>query len=576
MKYFVYCRKSSEAEDRQVASIESQLTTLQRSFGDRPDIEIVQVYEEAFSAKAPGRPQFGEMLTEIERGTADGIIAWAPDRLARNSIDGGRIVYMLDRGVVKDLNFATYTFENNSQGKFMLQIMFGQSKYYSDALSENVKRGNRTKLEKGWRPNQAPLGYQNDPTTKTIIKDPVHFPIVRRIFDLMLSGAYSPKQIALMARDEWGFRTPKRKRIGGRPLAMSSVYKMLSNPFYAGLIVWGGHTYPGKHEPVVTIEEFTHVRELLARPARPRPKSYRFAFTGMIRCGGCGLSITAEHKTNRYGSRYVYYHCVRPRIGRCGEPSVEQRALDAQIARFLESLEIDQRLEQWIFDEITHCARDIEDELRAERLSLQRTLSDLATQLNELTGLRVRGLLTDAEYIAQRKSLLEEQGRLQMNTRHRSDAASRIEPLREVISFRNRAMNWFLKGSDTEKRMILEIVASNLSLKGKIISIQAKRPFSVMAAFGASSRHPGVVDQVRTKCPVGKKRWFDDLVVASAALRDTEQGEKALANIRTLRLRFEPEVVAKEDAGRARRAKALARVGRVRRAGGPYPWLPAA
>ena len=86
----------------------------------------------------------------------------------------------------------------------MLQIMFGQSKYYSDALSENVKRGNRTKIEKGWRPNMAPLGYLNDTATKTVVKDPVHFPLIRKMFEMMLTGAYTPKQIALTSARRMG------------------------------------------------------------------------------------------------------------------------------------------------------------------------------------------------------------------------------------------------------------------------------------------------------------------------------------------------------------------------------------
>ena len=93
------------------------------------------------SAKAPGRPVWAAMIKRIEKGEADGIVAWHPDRLARNSVDGGWIIHLLDRRVLKDLKFVSYSYEHSPQGMFMLQIMFGQSKYYVDNLSVNVKRG---------------------------------------------------------------------------------------------------------------------------------------------------------------------------------------------------------------------------------------------------------------------------------------------------------------------------------------------------------------------------------------------------------------------------------------------------
>src|SRR5215467_6460117 len=193
MRYFAYCRKSTEDEDRQVLSIVSQKRELAKRFGQKEEIAIIDTFEESFSAKNPGRPIFNEMLRRIKRGEADGIIAWHPDRLARNSVDGGQIIYFLDLGILKDLKFVTYNFENTPQGKFMLGIMFSNSKYYSDALSENVKRGNRTKIENGWRPGRAPIGYLNDKQTRTIIKDPDRFTLIRKMWDLMLTGVYSPR-----------------------------------------------------------------------------------------------------------------------------------------------------------------------------------------------------------------------------------------------------------------------------------------------------------------------------------------------------------------------------------------------
>ena len=86
--YFIYSRKSSEAEDRQILSIDSQVSELKR-FANPKGIKILEVLTEAKSAKAPGRPIFNSMMQRLYHGEADGILCWKLDRLARNPVDGG-------------------------------------------------------------------------------------------------------------------------------------------------------------------------------------------------------------------------------------------------------------------------------------------------------------------------------------------------------------------------------------------------------------------------------------------------------------------------------------------------------
>ena len=148
MNFFLYARKSTDEDDRQMLSIEGQLDEL-REVAAKEKILIVREFVESMSAKSPGRLVFDSMIKEIERGNAEGIISWHPDRLARNAVDGGRIVHLLSIGKLKTLKFPTFWFENTPQGKFMLNIAFGQSQYYVDNLTENVWRGIRQKLRRG-------------------------------------------------------------------------------------------------------------------------------------------------------------------------------------------------------------------------------------------------------------------------------------------------------------------------------------------------------------------------------------------------------------------------------------------
>ncbi len=98
-KFFIYTRKSTDDKDRQVRSIPDQLSEL-HELAKKEQLEIVDVFVEKQTAKIPGRPIFGEMISRMEKGEASGILAWHPDRLARNSVDGGKIIYLVDTGVI--------------------------------------------------------------------------------------------------------------------------------------------------------------------------------------------------------------------------------------------------------------------------------------------------------------------------------------------------------------------------------------------------------------------------------------------------------------------------------------------
>ncbi len=189
-RYFLYARKSQESEERQVLSINSQKEKIESIF---PNLKIVDVLEESKSAFKPyERPIFQKMIERIQYGEADGIVSWHPDRISRNEIDAATITYFVRTGVIKDLKFGSYNFDNSPEGIMMLQMALSQSQYSSSKLSKDVKRGLSTKLKMGIRPNKAPQGWLNDYISpkgmKTISVDKKRFPVLRQCWALMLTG----------------------------------------------------------------------------------------------------------------------------------------------------------------------------------------------------------------------------------------------------------------------------------------------------------------------------------------------------------------------------------------------------
>ena len=363
MKYFIYARKSTDDEERQILSIQAQLDEL-RMLAKKEGLQVVREYVEAQTAKEPGRPVFNEMLAAMEKGEAQGILAWHPDRLARNSVDGGRIVYALDTGKVSALKFPTFWFENTPQGKFMLSIAFGQSKYYVDNLSENIRRGLRKKLREGIYPNMPPPGYRNDKQTRAIVIDEDRALFIRKMFDAYATGAYTYASLAKTVTG-WGFRGVRNK-----PMAASKVRDILTNPFYIGLFRFSGEIYEGKHPPLIPRDLFERVQKVLRRTGRGRyVKHSRFPFRGLIVCHECGCAITSDIQAG-----HPYYRCGKRR-GPCGLKTIREEALTQLLRASIRRVSISDEAAALMLAEVE---RWIEADATAQAVRVERQKSDLA------------------------------------------------------------------------------------------------------------------------------------------------------------------------------------------------------
>jgi DNA invertase Pin-like site-specific DNA recombinase len=454
IKYFLYARKSTDVEDKQVLSIESQINEL-REFAKRECLEIVEEFSEAKTAKEPGRPIFSYMLKQIESGLAAGILAWHPDRLARNSVDGGKIIYLIDTGKILDLHFPTYSFDATAQGKFMLSIAFGQSKYYVDNLAENVKRGLREKLRRGEWPGCAPLGYLNDPVTHTIKPDPEKARFVYKAFELYATGNYSLEEL-LREVHRWGL-TAK----AGKPIFKSCLAKMLRNPFYYGVMVYKGERFEASHPPLVSKKLYDSVQAVIAQKTRVIRKTVdRFSFTGLMKCGECGASITAELKKG-----HVYYRCTK-KITACTQRYLREEALLEQINNSILKVFINNDIKDKIISRFEELSKE---EGKASSLASRQAadkLKEFDEKIERLIDLYIAKEISQEEYQHKKAKLLNEKKDLQERLGEiEKSSGGWLEPAKDFVTTCNKAGSVAWQENPSAKRDFLKILSSNFILK---------------------------------------------------------------------------------------------------------------
>jgi DNA invertase Pin-like site-specific DNA recombinase len=498
--YVIYARKSSESEDRQVLSIDSQIAELKANALKR-GVTVSEVLTEARSAKAPGRPVFGDLMRRIRRGQVTGVLCWKMDRLARNHLDHGAVLQALADGMLKEVITSDRAYTADGNDRFLGNFELGIATKFIDDLRQNVKRGNRARFQQGWPNFRPPAGYIEDRATKTVIKDPVNFDLVRRAWDLLLSGSMQPRAILKVLNEEWGFRSRKSSRRGGRPMSFSGLYSLFSKPYYMGLIqLKNGDTYKGAHEPMVTEAEFTRAQEILGRAGRPRPVHHAFAFAGLLRCASCGRAMVGEVHVKPSGKRYVYYRCHRRgQKTPCTEPTLPENALKDQIAKELSEREIRPEMAQWIREQLATTLTAEASQLLSVRESIDNALKQARSQEDTLLTLRLRGSIDDAAY--ERRRLEVGERRAQLELRLEQPAPTLDELLGRVdlvLAFAQRAPAAFLHGDSVLQRQILETVGSNYRVTGRKALYEAKNPFTFFKATASKSLWCTIVEDVRT------------------------------------------------------------------------------
>lgn len=493
----IYARKSSESEDRQVLSIQSQVEELRR-IAEQRGLRIDRVLEEAKSAKAPGRPVFNALIADVQAGRVGRIVCWKADRLARNVMDAAAVIYALDQGNLDELVTANgTTFTSRPEDKLMLNLDFGLSAKFIDDLRANVHRGMKKKVEMGWFPGNAPIGYLNDLRSRTIVPDPDRFDAVRRLWMLAASGV-PLNELARRASEDWGLRTPVRGRLGGGPIMASLLYKLFSNRFYTGVFTMRGVTYHGNHAPMVTVAEFEAVQEILRRPSKARRQKHLFAFAGTIRCGECGSLVIGTSHTKKSGLRFDYYRCRKAQ--RCSQRHVRTEELEAQVIEALAQHEVS--------DELLSVARSHLDHMRAELAAAEaqseaRRLSEierLEQQRHQLTQMRMREQIDDVEYDRERSRLVLETQQLRSASRPTDGVATPrgVELAVEPFSLMNAAVSRFRAGSEFDKRCFLLALCSNPLLRDGKLLITAKKPMSLLAEKHRFPSWQALVEAVRT------------------------------------------------------------------------------
>ena len=395
---------------------------------------------------------------------------------------------MQGEGMVKEIAACDRVYKSGSLDKFLMYLDSGLANQYSDGLSEDITRGINQLLERGLWPGRPPLGYirdpryRDDPQLKDLLPDPERFERVRQMWRLRLSGV-PISDIVKLARNDWELRTARFRSAGGAIIPRSRIYRMFTDPFYAGVMTRAGKAYPGRHEAMVTQAEFRLVQDAMNGYGRHRGTDSGgvvFPYRGLVLCGSCGAKVTSKTTTNKLGRTYKHYYCSRKnRCERwCKEGAVQESVIDQALAKYFRELQPAHawfRLARRRLIELESAQARTDEVAQA---AVEKRLEEVQRRLARLRTLLVDEVISEQDYEQDRKRLIEEQIRLRQSQK-RGQEPKLVKLFEEANSLLSRAPELFESDATTEKSLLARIAVVKLTLQNKTVLVEAKKPFSL-------------------------------------------------------------------------------------------------
>ena len=457
LKFIVYVRKSTEGAERQVASLKDQKDYANKVVKDNKYKVIARFEESASASKVNNRPEFNKMIKMIGDGEANAIVCWHTNRLSRNPQENGLIQQMLLDGKIKMIHTHD-AIHKQGDSIIPLGVEASLNAEYSKKLSEDVTRGILSKNKRGEFNSVAPQGYLNDRDRLTkrpiIVKDPVRFPLIKKMFELYITGKYTVPELLDILNNKWGYRTVRRLKSGGTPLRLASLHNILENPFYMGKIrdmEDPSILRDGAWEPMITEEQYYRIQRMKHKYAivhnlKPKVKvnTENFQLKGLMVCGCCGCSIVAEAHDRKLRNgkinRHIYYKCTHKSPTRkCTvKGGISEEEAFRQIYEMLDKYTIHPVLYEWSMQILERLHKQ-EIEERYDIANMQHsTLKNLEEARSKLLDMSLNGMIQGDVYMAKDEEL---QKKIEKVKQVNKDAQERDKNWYEIVGRALKTLN---------------------------------------------------------------------------------------------------------------------------------------